>query len=608
MALSSNDINAVVESIVHGSEEKYVAELIDTIISEFERGLMYSAEVDLYTLARTYPAKASAILIKYKDQINEEVLNEIQTALNASVADDLASLASVYGMVQAAEYTTDHFKEISRQTAEGVRQIIERQNVALSQSLQDTWYKVSADAVTAINHGLKPRSQVLAEGVVKLMDAGISVVPYQRGGKRTVTNHVDVALRRHITTQVSQAGGRMSLEAMDLYGHDLVITDAHYGARPEHAEWQGIPCSRTGRKTINGVTYPDLVMFTGYGSVTGLKGANCRHMIFAYYPGISRLPDREFKAHEAKFGKTSEEYYQATQRQRELERRIRKTKREIAGLEKAGVGLENPVYVQKRLVLGKQQKTIKQFCKENKLTRLYERERAYGIGAQPRALRASSKKLNSILESRKKILAGKHVDKLAGVPRGTPMTFDDANGGRVNPGFSSGKVGYYINCQSCVVAFEARLRGYDVIAKPYNKDGVAAELAMYANIAYRDPKTGASPPIVWGEGVNTPKRILKFLEDNVEDDCRYSLSFSLDIETGNGHIVNIFRNQDGNLRIYDPQSGKIYEDRKLRDYIKTFKIKGKVGGLQIERPIGLLRVDNMDFNKLIVEQVVESAR
>lgn len=390
MALSSNDINAVVESIIHGSEEKYVAELTDTIISEFERGLMYSAEVDLYTLTRTYPAKASAILIKYKEQINKEVLDEIQTALNTSAAEDLASLASIYGVVQAAEYATDHFKEISRQTAEGVRQIIERQNVALSQSLQDVWYKVSADAVTAINHGLKPRSQVLAEGVVKLMDAGISVIPYQRNGKRTVTNHVDVALRRHITTQVSQAGGRMSLEAMDLYGHDLVITDAHYGARPEHAEWQGIPCSRTGRKTIDGITYPDLVMFTGYGSVTGLKGANCRHMIFAYYPGISKLPDREFKAHEAKFGKTSEEYYQATQRQRELERRIRKTKREIAGLEKAGVGLENPVYVQKRLVLGKQQKTIKQFCKDNKLTRLYERERAYGIGAQPRALRSRS--------------------------------------------------------------------------------------------------------------------------------------------------------------------------------------------------------------------------
>lgn len=386
MALASNDINAVVDSIIHGSEEKYVAELTDTIISEFERGLMYSAEVDLYTLARSYPAKASAILIKYKDQINQEVLDEIQTVLNASVAEDLASLASVYGVVQAAEYATDHFKEINRQTAEGVRQIIERQNVALSQSLQDTWYEVSADAVTAINHGLKPRSQVLAEGVVKLMDAGISVIPYQRNGKRTVTNHVDVALRRHITTQVSQAGGRMSLEAMDLYGHDLVITDAHYGARPEHAEWQGIPCSRTGRKTIDGVTYPDLVMFTGYGSVTGLKGANCRHMMTAYYPGISRLPDREFKAHEAKFGKTSEEYYQATQRQRELERRIRKTKREIAGLEKAGVGLENPVYVQKRLVLGKQQKTIKQFCKENKLNRLYERERAYGVVTQPRAL------------------------------------------------------------------------------------------------------------------------------------------------------------------------------------------------------------------------------
>lgn len=386
MALSANDIEQVVEAIIHSSEEKFVSELTETIVKEFANGFIYSAEVDLLTLSRAFPAKASVILLKYRDQISQEVQSEIEDTLNATAEEDLANLAKIYGTVAAAEGASAHFAQVSKQTAIGVSQIIERQNVALSQSLRDTWYKVSAEAVTAVNQGLKPREKVLAEGVVKLMDAGINVIPYHKDGKPTVTNHVDVALRRHITTQVSQAGGRMALEAMDLYNHDLVITDSHYGARESHAYWQGLPCCRNGQKTIDGVTYPDMVSLTEYGSVTGLKGANCRHMIFPYFPGITKLPDREFRAEQEHFGMTSDEYYAATQRQRELERRVRKTKREIAGLEQAGIGFENPTYVNKRLLLGSQQRKLNTFCKDNKLIRLYEREKAYGVAKQPRAL------------------------------------------------------------------------------------------------------------------------------------------------------------------------------------------------------------------------------
>lgn len=386
MALSSDDIEQIVETIIHGSEEKFISELTETIVRELAEGFVYSAEVDLLTLSRAFPAKASVILLKYRDQISEEVQSEIEDALNAAAKEDLANLAKIYGTVAAAEGASAHFAQVSKQTAIGVSQIIERQNVALSQSLQDTWYKVSAEAVTAVNQGLKPREKVLAEGVVKLMDAGINVIPYHKDGKPTVTNHVDVALRRHITTQVSQAGGRMALEAMDLYNHDFVITDAHYGARESHAYWQGLPCCRSGQKTIDGVTYPDMVSLTEYGSVTGLKGANCRHMIFPYFPGITKLPDREFRAEQEHFGMTSDEYYAATQRQRELERRVRKTKREIAGLEQAGIGFESPTYVNKRLLLGSQQRKLNTFCRENKLIRLYEREKAYGVAKQPRAL------------------------------------------------------------------------------------------------------------------------------------------------------------------------------------------------------------------------------
>lgn len=56
-------------------------------------------------------------------------------------------------------------------------------------------------------------------------------------------------------------------------------------------------------------------------------------------------------------------------------------------MESAGIGMENPAYVQKRLVLGKQQGALNQFCKETGLTRQRAREKAYGVASQPRALK-----------------------------------------------------------------------------------------------------------------------------------------------------------------------------------------------------------------------------
>ena len=114
--------------------------------------------------------------------------------------------------------------------------------------------------------------------------------------------------------------------------------------------------------------------------------------------------------------------------------------------------------------------------------------------------------------------------------------------------------------------------------------------------------------MIFGNGANTPKRVLKFLEDNIEEGGRYELKYSLNATNGNGHIVCIARNADGELRIYDPQSGDIYEGASLRNHVKTFVLKGTVGGMKVEWPVQLLRVDNLDLNKLVVEEVVEGAK
>ncbi len=49
---------------------------------------------------------------------------------------------------------------------------------------------------------------------------------------------------------------------------------------------------------------------------------------------------------------------------------------------------------------------------------------------------------------------------------GEPMSFAKADSGSVNPKYSLGQKGYRENCQTCVVAYEMRSRGYDVQALP----------------------------------------------------------------------------------------------------------------------------------------------
>lgn len=395
MALTSAQVDAMAERIVHGAEERMVAELADRLCAMLAEGVMgLSGEASLEALARAAREEAERIVADHAEAVSEDVRANVRDALDGDAEAEWRALAAVYGAQAAAEAAarfaggrTAHFAELSMQAAGGVAQIIARDNVAMADHAAQEWYRIAGEASAAYAHGLKPLREIMAEAVAEMAGAGISTVDYRSG----VSNQPDVAVRRHAVTQAGQAGGRMTLERCEAYGHELVVTSAHYGARPTHAAWQGRPCAIHGPAEVGGEFYPGLAELTGYGTVGGLKGANCRHSINPYFPGITQLPATEWPEHEAKFGMSSADYYAATQRQRELERRIRKTKREISAMEAQGVGLESPAYVQKRLVLGRQQKALRDHCEKNGLARQPAREKAYGVKRQPRALRSETR-------------------------------------------------------------------------------------------------------------------------------------------------------------------------------------------------------------------------
>lgn len=219
-------------------------------------------------------------------------------------------------------------------------------------------------AYTLVTTGALSYSQAVKETLNNIVSDGV-VVNYPSGHSDTI----ETAILRAVRTGVSQATAQIQIARMDEMDVDLVITSSHLGARPSHQVWQGQVFSRSGRGK-----YPDFVSSTGYGTVSGLCGANCRHSFSPFFEGM----DNPFEKYNSEENKNQ---YEKEQYQRTLERRIRKTKREVMGL-KEGVDSATSEqakfaadmdYQRKSALLAKQNAAYNDFCERNGLKPLSDR-------------------------------------------------------------------------------------------------------------------------------------------------------------------------------------------------------------------------------------------
>lgn len=200
-----------------------------------------------------------------------------------------------------------------------------------------------------------------------------------------------------------------------------------------------------------------------------------------------------------------------------------------------------------------------------------------------------------------------YPEKIANVARGPEMSREKANGGSVNPKYME-RGGYSINCQSCVVCYEARLRGYDVSTKPNTKGSKLNELSREAHAAWIDPETGNYPKILSPETeIKNYKKYYDFLKNSVEEGKRYNFSYLWKGKTRSGHIVSMYK-ENGDLILYDPQTGGKYKnDEMINHYLKGIKFSVRSGGFTFNVLPKLYRVDNMAFNPDYVNDIMEAA-
>lgn len=219
-------------------------------------------------------------------------------------------------------------------------------------------------AYNLVSTGALSYTQAVKEVINNIVSDGV-VVNYPTGHSDTI----ETATLRAVRTGVSQATAQIQTARMDEMGVDLVLTSSHLGARPSHQAWQGQVFSRSGDSK-----YPPFIETTGYGSVTGLCGANCRHSFSPYFEGM----DNPFEKYDSE---ENRKQYEKEQYQRTLERRIRKTKREVMGLKESVDNCKDDKlkfaldmdYQKKSALLAKHNKAYREYCIKNGLKPLNDR-------------------------------------------------------------------------------------------------------------------------------------------------------------------------------------------------------------------------------------------
>ena len=181
--------------------------------------------------------------------------------------------------------TTKDIKNICNTTAKTSRQ-------KLTSAMNMAYLQVSSGAFSP--------DQVVENAVSQLVKEGLDWIDYKSGTHR----HLDTSIRQALRTSINQTALKCQDQNFEALGGNLVEVSSHLGARPSHSQWQGKIYWRKEQYK----NYSNFEEATGYGTITGLGGVNCRHSFFPYFPGLST------KSFEHYSQKENEELYNLQQK------------------------------------------------------------------------------------------------------------------------------------------------------------------------------------------------------------------------------------------------------------------------------------------------------
>ncbi|MHC5227568.1 phage minor capsid protein [Enterococcus sp. LJL99] len=203
--------------------------------------------------------------------------------------------------------------------------------------------------------------QAIEKAIISWADKGIPSSFIDKGGNTwSLERYVDTVMR----STLNRLYNEVRTSRMEEYGITTVKMSVLLDAAPRCAHCQGRVLDMRPINQ-NDSEYPSIYEF-GYGLAGGTLGINCRHSIYPFIPGVNIDREPNVKPEEA-IRKS-----RIREKQREIERRIRKTKKNII----VSNELKSPNLEKYQALLRKQQSDMRELLKDaDWLRRNYGREK-----------------------------------------------------------------------------------------------------------------------------------------------------------------------------------------------------------------------------------------
>lgn len=381
MAISKKQVEAYNKS-VYSLYENLQNDLINEICGHFRADVPPST-MDEWRFQRLaemggFTTKAASLIAKRTGQSIPEVAKAFKAAgVTTLQGDDLlfkrARQKGYFKTAPLPAQSTPAFQRIVKNATGKATDYLNAVHTTALQAAKTAFTDITNKTYLQVTSGQKTYSEAVATAVRELADKGITGATYVSKAGRTTRVNMDVAVRRMVVTSNSQLAGDLQINRAQEWGSNFVETSSHMGARPSHALWQGKVFQLVGNDK-----YPNFAEVTHYGQGDGIKGYNCQHDFYPFFPGLS---EQTFDHPNVKENNAQ---YEAEQTQRKLESNIRQQKRRAVAAKAAG---DDKGETAARVKLGQLQKQLREHVAKNNLYRDTSRE---SIGQKVTALKPPS--------------------------------------------------------------------------------------------------------------------------------------------------------------------------------------------------------------------------
>lgn len=341
-------------------------------------------------------------IMELTDLSEKELRKLLRGAVLTSWEDDAVTLSEMGVVAQSPLENARYMAVIEAEYIKSRAELKNLTRTTLEQSQKDL-VTLLDEADVRVASGVQSYPAAIADVLDAYAGRGI-MVDYPTGARRTL----EAAVRCCVVTSMNQTAAQLTNRYIVDSGTEYVLTSAHLGARVRrdgqpllagHDEWQGrvfkIDGSEPGYPNLLESTGYDIDLTTGEGRVVdmrGLHGYNCRHGHMLFDKRMKNSwRDAEGNLLDGSGNKITDaenlKRYEDSQKQRSMERGIRKTKRQLivkqeelawaSGAEREKLQQE---YDKLAYRLQGQNRAYNQHCEENGLQPQYDRNALAGFG------------------------------------------------------------------------------------------------------------------------------------------------------------------------------------------------------------------------------------